>query len=76
MSQYEMVVFIVAIAVGAGVVTTWMKTRAQARPGPEADAEMAELRGEVSRLKERVRVLETIVTDKDRALSEEIRRLG
>jgi len=34
------------------------------------------MREDVSRLKERVRVLETIVTDKDRALAEEIRKLA
>ena len=34
------------------------------------------MREEIARLKERVRNLETIVTDKDRALAEEIRKLA
>ena len=76
MGQFEMVVLIVAISVGAGVYQTYLKTRANSAADETTKADVSALREEVSRLKERVRVLETIVTDKDRALSDEIRRLA
>lgn len=76
MGPFEMVVLIVAISVGAGVYQTYLKTRANSVADETTKADVSALREEVSRLKERVRVLETIVTDKDRALSDEIRRLG
>lgn len=76
MDPFTMVVAIVAISVAAGVVSTWLKTRNNARPDEGLRAELATTRQDVARLKERVRALEEIVTDKDRALAEEIRRLG
>jgi uncharacterized protein YlxW (UPF0749 family) len=76
MGPFEMVVLIVAISVGAGVYQTYLKTRANSAADETTKADVSALREEVSRLKERVRVLETIVTDKDRALSDEIRRLA
>jgi hypothetical protein len=76
MGPFEMVVLIVAISVGAGVYQTYLKTRANSAADGTTKADVSALREEVSRLKERVRVLETIVTDKDRALSDEIRRLA
>lgn len=76
MGPFEMVVLIVAISVGAGVYQTYLKTRANSAADETTKADFSALREEVSRLKERVRVLETIVTDKDRALSDEIRRLA
>lgn len=76
MDPFTMVVAIVAISVGAGVYTTYLKTRANSRADEVTQAEVARLRDDVARLKERVKTLETIVTDKDRALAEEIRRLA
>lgn len=76
MGPFEMVVLIVAISVGAGVYQTYLKTRANSAADETTKADVSALREEVSRLKERVRVLETIVTDKDRALSDEIRKLA
>ena len=76
MGPFEMVVLIVAISVGAVVYQTYLKTRANSAADETTKADVSALREEVSRLKERVRVLETIVTDKDRALSDEIRRLA
>ncbi|MBI1253510.1 MAG: hypothetical protein GC196_04105 [Hyphomonas sp.] len=76
MGPFEMVVLIVAISVGAGVYQTYLKTRANSAADETTKADVSAMREEVSRLKERVRVLETIVTDKDRALSDEIRRLA
>ena len=76
MDPFQMVVLIVAISVGAGVYQTYLKTRANLAADETTQADVAAMREEVSRLKERVRVLETIVTDKDRALAEEIRKLA
>jgi hypothetical protein len=71
-----MVVIIVALGVGSTILKTYLETRA-AQPRSAADeAELAAMREDIKRLKDRVRTLETIVTDKDRALSEEIRKLA
>jgi ABC-type multidrug transport system fused ATPase/permease subunit len=75
-SPFTMVVFIVLIAVGAGVVNNWIKTRGNREADEAAQEEMFRLRKDVERLTERVRVLETIATDKDERLREEIRRLA
>ncbi len=76
MGPFEMVVAIVAISVGAGAYTTYLKTRANSRADEATQADVAVLREDIARLKDRVRTLETIVTDKDRALSDEIRKLA
>jgi hypothetical protein len=76
MDPFQMVVLIVAISVGAGVYQTYLKTRANSAADETTQADVSAMRDEIGRLKERVRVLETIVTDKDRALSEEIRKLA
>ena len=68
---FSMVVMIVLIAVGAGVVKTWLETRANSG----ADAE-TRIRMEVLHLRDRVKVLEKITTDGDRTLREEISRLA
>lgn len=76
MDPFQMVVLIVAISVGAGVYQTYLKTKANSRADETTQADVTSMRDEIGKLKERVRVLETIVTDKDRALSEEIRKLA
>jgi uncharacterized protein YlxW (UPF0749 family) len=76
MGPFEMVVLIVAISVGAGVYQTYLKTRANSRADDVTQAEVERLREDVARLKDRVKTLEAIVTDKDRALAEEIRKLA
>ena len=76
MGPFEMVVLIVAISVGAGVYQTYLKTKANSRADETTQADVTSMREEIGKLKERVRVLETIVTDKDRALSDEIRKLA
>jgi|RifCSPhighO2_12_1023870.scaffolds.fasta_scaffold320682_2 hypothetical protein len=76
MDVFTMVVIIVALGVGSTILKTYLETRA-AQPRSAADeAELAAMREDIKRLKDRVRTLETIVTDKDRALSEEIRKLA
>ena len=76
MGPFEMVVLIVAISVGAGVYQTYLKTRANSAADQTTQADVSEMRDEIGMLKERVRVLEAIVTDKDRTLAEEIRKLA
>ncbi|WP_353256007.1 hypothetical protein [Hyphomonas sp.] len=76
MGPFEMVVLIVAISVGAGVYQTYLKTRANSAADQTTQTDVSEMRDEIGKLKERVRVLEAIVTDKDRTLAEEIRKLA
>lgn len=77
MDPFSMVVAIVALSVGAGILNTWIKARAKALPADMASqTELAAMRADVDKLKDRVRVLEKIVTDQERQLSEEIRRLA
>lgn len=76
MDPFTMVVAIVAISVGAGILNTWIKARAHAPADMASQGDLVTMREEVARLKDRVRVLEKIVTDNERALSEEIRRLA
>ncbi len=76
MGVFEMVVIIVLISVGAGVVNNYLKMRADHRSDEDANLEVQKVLGEVAQLKDRVRVLEKIVTDQERQLSEEIRKLA
>ncbi len=76
MDPFSMVVAIVALSVGAGILNTWIKARAKAPADMASQTELAAMRADVDKLKDRVRVLEKIVTDQERQLSEEIRRLA
>ena len=76
MDPIVMVVLIVLISVGAGVVNNYLKLKANAKSDKGADEDIRRVLGEVARLKERVRVLEKIVTDQERQLSDEIRKLA
>ena len=75
-SPFTMVVLIVLIAVGAGVIKTWIETRANSTADEETKLRMEDLEREVLRLRDRVKVLEKITTDGDKRLSEEISRLA
>lgn len=75
-SPFTMVVLIVLIAVGAGVVKTWLETKANSAADGETLARVDELESEVLRLRDRVKVLEKITTDGDNRLREEISRLA
>lgn len=75
-SPFTMVVLIVLIAVGAGVIKTWLETRANSGADAETRLRMADTEREVDRLRERVKVLEKITTDGDRNLRDEISRLA
>ncbi|MBY9066307.1 hypothetical protein K1X12_05315 [Hyphomonas sp. WL0036] len=76
MDPFTMVVAIVAIAIGAGVINNYIKARSREPVDLSSRAEFVAMRDDVARLKERVRVLEKIVTDQERQLSDEIRRLA
>ena len=76
MDPIVMVVLIVLISVGAGVVNNYLKLKANAKSDKGADEDIRRVLGEVDRLKERVRVLEKIVTDQERQLSDEIHKLA
>lgn len=76
MDPFQMVVIIVLISVGAGVINNYLKMKANRTDDAASDTELTRVMGEVDRLKERVRVLEKIVTDNERQLAEDIRRLG
>ena len=71
-----MVVAIVAVSVGAGVINNAIKAKASRQTDVEMEGELTSMRADVARLQERVRVLEKIVTDNDRQLAEDIRRLA
>ncbi|MEL7033590.1 MAG: hypothetical protein AAGL97_09610 [Pseudomonadota bacterium] len=75
-SPFTMVVLIVLIAVGAGVIKTWIETRANSTADEETKLRMEDLEREVLRLRDRVKVLEKITTDGDSRLREEISRLA
>nr|WP_070961322.1 hypothetical protein [Hyphomonas sp. Mor2] len=75
-SPFTMVVLIVLIAVGAGVIKTWIETRANSTADEETKLRMEDLEREVIRLRDRVKVLEKITTDGDNRLRDEISRLA
>ena len=75
-SPFTMVVFIVLIAVGAGVVNNWIKLRREQGSTAEDAVEIDRLNAEIRDLKARVATLERLATDKDARLSEEISRLA
>ncbi|MGB3626002.1 MAG: hypothetical protein WA989_09240 [Henriciella sp.] len=75
-SPFTMIVIIVMIAVTAGVINNWIKVRSEREDSAASEEELFRLRKDVERLSERVRVLETIATDKDERLRDEIRRLA
>jgi membrane protein required for beta-lactamase induction len=75
-SPFTMVVLIVLIAVGAGVVKTWLETKANASTNSEDRDRMAKMEAEIDRLNERVRTLERLATDPEQRLREDFSRLA
>ncbi len=75
-SPFTMVVLIVLIAVGAGVIKTWIEARGNASADEETVLRVEDLEREVLKLRDRVKVLEKITTDGDSHLREEISRLA
>jgi hypothetical protein len=70
-SVFMMVVLIVLISCGAGVANNYLRNQ---RKRAEEDAD-PEVRTDLDRLRERVEVLEKIVTDEKFHLAKEINRL-
>ena len=70
-SVFIMVVLIVLISTCAGVMNNYLKTKRVAATAAPSDEVFAELEG----LRERVEVLEKIVTDDKYHLNQEINRL-
>ena len=76
MDPFQMVVVIVAIVFGTKAWRNHMRFKEMRANDRASDVEFDRMTQEVARLKERVRVLEKIVTDSDKHLSEEISRLA
>jgi hypothetical protein len=84
MGMFEFIIILVGITTVGGIITNGMeveKRRLKLKAG-QADGEVealknlvADMHGEMSVLKDRVRVLERIATDGDRNLASEIERL-
>ena len=76
MDPFQMVVVIVAIVFGTKAWRDHMRFKEMRANDRASDVEFERMANEVARLKERVRVLEKIVTDDDHRLKEEISRLA
>lgn len=74
MNPFEMVVMIVAITVGAGVYSSYLKTKRQSVDLTK-DSTIGELTQKVLRLEQRVQTLEKLATDPANRLSDEIEKL-
>jgi uncharacterized protein YlxW (UPF0749 family) len=72
---FSMVVAIVAISVGAGVINNWIKMKQATQRNADQDRELSDVKADVAKLQDRVRVLEKLAVDADRQLSAEINRL-
>lgn len=82
MGMFEFILGMTLICTIGGVITSTMqveKRRLKARQSSgEADelkALIGDMHGEITKLKDRVRVLERLLTDEDRKLASEIERL-
>jgi hypothetical protein len=76
MDPFQMVVIIVLISVGAGVMKNYFKMKQNQQADAASEKDVVRMRADIDRLKERVHVLEKIVTDNDRQLAEDIRKLA
>jgi hypothetical protein len=72
---FSMVVAIVALSVGAGVINNWIKMKQATQRNADQDRELGDVKAEVAKLQDRVRVLEKLAVDGDRQLSAEINKL-
>jgi hypothetical protein len=82
MGVFEMILGIVLITTIGGVLTSRahlerqrLKARQTSGEAEELKALIGDMHGEITRLKDRVRVLERLLTDEDRKLANEIERL-
>jgi hypothetical protein len=63
MDVFEMVVVIVALSVTAGVINAWIKSRAATAGGSAPAGMTAEQSARLNKLEERVKALESVVSD-------------
>ena len=81
MDVFEMVVFVTALSIGGGVWMEHLKTARRRAEGVGAghvarlDKLSDDAQQEIAALKERVAVLERLITDEDRRVAREIERL-
>jgi len=76
MDVFTMVVIIVVIGCVTSSIDNWVKHKNKAQKNKAQDSEITELKADVMRLTERVRVLEKLATDDDARLREEFRRMA
>jgi hypothetical protein len=74
-NPFTMVVLIVLISVGAGVINNWIKMKKATERNVDQDRELADVKAEVAKLQDRVRVLERLAVDQDRQLAQDIAKL-
>ena len=75
MNVFEMVVIIVALGTIAGVLNNYLKQRTPASTTQDIDEVFDRLK-QLESLEERVRVLETVITDQDYDLKRQLKDLG
>jgi hypothetical protein len=75
MNPFEMVAIIVVAVMIASVLRARYRSGGSADGNPHAEAENLRLRDDVKQLKDRVRVLEQIVTDRGAQTAEQIEAL-
>jgi len=75
MQLFEFVAIIVVASLLAGLIKTWINTRASTPDTQIFTEEQQQLREQVAQLLERVKVLEAIVTDSKFDLNREIESL-
>ena len=76
MDVFTMVVVIVVIGCVTSSIDNWVKHKNKALKNQAQDSEITDLKADVMRLTERVRVLEKLATDEDTRLREEFRRMA
>lgn len=76
MDVFTMVAIVVVAAMAFAAYEVHMKAKIKRARTKGDDKEIVAMRADMDRLKERVRVLEKIVTDQERQLSDDIRRLA
>ena len=74
-SPFTMIVAIVALSVGAGVINNYFRMKRATSRNLDQDRELGDLRADVLKLTDRVKVLERLAVDTDKQLSSEISRL-
>jgi hypothetical protein len=75
MHVFEMIVIIVVVCSIVGLIKHWLDSRARDAHQGDVSAREEEQRKQIAELKERVKILETIVTDGNYELKKQFREL-